>query len=406
MFFTRSALIIMLTVIMAAPCSAEKIQQSTSSLRKKIQTEMKRAKDIQEQKRQLENSIKNSQYKLQKFDKILRNYQYNLDQAQKVIDAAQTEISHIEVRNNKRELFFSRCLEILSDYKPYSPYQGPAHQITVKSISQAIDQITQKIFQEMQGEKPRMAELLNVIEDKQALQERIFTRYLPADLEKKENHERVVTENSKAVEKAQITSAEIEKRVAELRNELASAEKIIQESIAKQRLAAAQKRSAEEAKRKQEQQTKPPPSEIAVKIPITQSQSTTGDNRPIAQQKGKLPWPAPGTIVRPFGEFTHPQYQVKMRSYGINVRVSENNPICTVAKGVVFHTGEIAGMGSTIIIDHGDDYVTVYGNVKPQVSSQQSVSSGQVIGHTMGMEYYFGLRYNDQALNPISWLSR
>jgi murein hydrolase activator len=413
MFFMRNVFIIILAISLVEPCFAQNSQQSTSSLRKKIQAEMKRAKEIQKKKLQLEKSIQNSQSNLKKFDKILRNYQYNLDQAQKVIDAAQTEITHIEKRNDQRELFFSYCLEIRSNYQPYYPSHGPAHKITSQSISQAIDKITQKIFQEMQAEKPRMTELLNVIEDKQALQERIFTRYLPADMEKKETHERVVTENSKAVEKAQITSAEIEKRVDKLRDELASAEKIIRERIVKQRrlaepkrLAKAEKQRAEEEKRKKEQKTKPPQTQIAAKIPITKSQTVNGDNRPIAQQKGKLPWPAGGTIVRPFGEFTHPQYKVKMRSYGINVRVSENSPIRTVAKGIVFHTGEIAGMGSTIIIDHGDDYVTVYGNVKPQVSSQQNVTSGQVIGHTVGMEYYFGLRHNDQALNPTSWLLR
>lgn len=93
-----------------------------------------------------------------------------------------------------------------------------------------------------------------------------------------------------------------------------------------------------------------------------------------------------------------------MRSYGINVRVAKNQSIRAAAGGQVIFNGDVSGFGPTVIIDHGKEYVSVYGNVKSGTTVNQMVAGGQELGKSAGVDIHFELRRGDQALNPLAWL--
>ena len=85
--------------------------------------------------------------------------------------------------------------------------------------------------------------------------------------------------------------------------------------------------------------------------------------------------------------------------------------LAAAADGEVMYAGEIPGMGESVILDHGGDYLTVYGNLRPRVQKNDWVTAGQVLGSVNGNSagravYHFELRKGNAPLNPIVWLRR
>lgn len=80
--------------------------------------------------------------------------------------------------------------------------------------------------------------------------------------------------------------------------------------------------------------------------------------------------------------------------------------------GTVIHAGWMGGYGNTVMIDHGDGYVTLYGhNNSILVSTGQYVSQGQTIaimgmtGNSTGPHCHFEVRYNGTKVNPMNYIS-
>lgn len=81
----------------------------------------------------------------------------------------------------------------------------------------------------------------------------------------------------------------------------------------------------------------------------------------------------------------------------------------SVAAGTVVHAGIIGGYGSTVIIDHGGGYLSVYAGLSGVSAAVGShVQAGGTIGSSGSMAdeqgLYFELRYKGSPINPSSWL--
>jgi len=88
-------------------------------------------------------------------------------------------------------------------------------------------------------------------------------------------------------------------------------------------------------------------------------------------------WPARGRIVGHFGK-----KKTGVRNKGIDIQTGDGVSILASKSGVVAFCAEaVKGYGKIIIIDHGEEYQTVYAyNKKNLVSPGQSVAQGEVIG--------------------------
>ncbi len=392
------------------------LQDNAEKLREQLEQEREKAKSLENQKKRLMRMINSEKGRLKRYDKIIRNYEYNLAEAQRFIDAANAEVKKISQRNKERRFFFDECLHVLEKSLNRYSTQDISSQMQLESFQIAAEQITINIFNEIQSEKPRMEELLDVIKEKQDYQELILTKYMPVDLEVKKNKEELITEKQAEIEKTENAYQKQLAEVEKLRDQLEAWEKRIAE-INRQRQLAEEKRRREEQRRIAEQRKKEQ-QKIAAQQQKNSSQPVSEaktDNfeaanlKPFSKLKGNLGWPARGTITRPFGEFTHPQFKVKMKSPGIDVQVAAGTPIKVVAPGEVLLTGDIPGFGRTIIVTHDEGYLSVYGNVTESVSKNDTVNAGQTIGHVIGNNgnaiYHFELRQGKQAINPQLWLN-
>lgn len=81
-----------------------------------------------------------------------------------------------------------------------------------------------------------------------------------------------------------------------------------------------------------------------------------------------------------------------------------------IAAGEVAYAGDLRGYGNTIIIDHGDGYVSIYTGLSSiAVSNGAKVNARQNLGNSGTLPsgeqgLYFELRYHNRAMNPLAWV--
>ena len=129
--------------------------------------------------------------------------------------------------------------------------------------------------------------------------------------------------------------------------------------------------------------------------------------------RGQLPWPADGRIISKFGRQWNPKLKTTTENPGIDIKGKPGSSIRTILGGVVTTITYIRGYGTTIIVDHGGGFYTVYShvtNIQTNVDSQ--VRNGDVIaymgdtGSINGSKLHFEIWGKGQKLDPEKWLRK
>lgn len=124
---------------------------------------------------------------------------------------------------------------------------------------------------------------------------------------------------------------------------------------------------------------------------------------------GSMTWPTPasGRVTSPFGSRFHPVLGYRRMHSGIDIGAPYGSTIVAAGSGTVIFSGVRGGYGSTIMIDHGDGVVTLYGHQsRLSVSEGERVSAGQKIGEvgssglSTGPHLHFEVRVNGSARDP------
>ena len=127
--------------------------------------------------------------------------------------------------------------------------------------------------------------------------------------------------------------------------------------------------------------------------------------------KGQLPWPTEGRVISKFGKQWNSRLKTTTDNPGIDIKGQPGSSIRSTLSGVVTTITYIRGYGTTVIIDHGGGFYTVYShvtNIQTQVDSE--VRSGDVIaymgdsGSINGAKLHFEVWGRGQKLDPEKWL--
>ena len=152
------------------------------------------------------------------------------------------------------------------------------------------------------------------------------------------------------------------------------------------------------------------PSPQKVEI-ITESPENLALASDFRSNKGKLPYPATGEIVRTFGK-QKVLDKVTAVNNGIDIKTSENADVKAVFGGTVSIVSGISGLGNVVLIQHGT-YYSVYSNLSTVfVKKGEAVSTRQTIGRaglntvTNQSEVHFEIWLERTQLNPATWLGR
>lgn len=126
---------------------------------------------------------------------------------------------------------------------------------------------------------------------------------------------------------------------------------------------------------------------------------------------GSLDWPVDGRLLYQFGPAAGPD-NTRITWHGIGIAAPQGTPVKAVAQGTVALVGSLGTYLTTVILDHGGGFYTVYATLDDAtVTKGQRVARGDVIGHVggatsdQGSHLHFEIRGPGQiALDPLNWL--
>lgn len=198
---------------------------------------------------------------------------------------------------------------------------------------------------------------------------------------------------------AQQAAAEAERRAQEARKlELARKEKAQREAEQARRQADQARREADEARRGAAADNPP--------------QATEVDNASLAPGKGlskNVRWPIRGAVMARFGT-DRPEGGVWR---GILVRADAGAPVQAIGGGTVVYSNWLRGFGNLLIVDHGQEYLSVYAynqsllkQVGDTVRAGDTVALAGSTGGQVDSALYFEIRHRGAAVDPIAYLAR
>ena len=130
---------------------------------------------------------------------------------------------------------------------------------------------------------------------------------------------------------------------------------------------------------------------------------------PFRQLKGKLRLPVIGELMNRFGG----QRQDSGLSWkGLFISAKPGRDIKAVAGGRVVYADWLRGFGNLLIIDHGDGYMSLYGNNESLLKQAgEEARAGETIaatgnsGGNPDSGLYFELRFQGKPFDPIPWVT-
>jgi murein hydrolase activator len=149
----------------------------------------------------------------------------------------------------------------------------------------------------------------------------------------------------------------------------------------------------------------------------SQKQSIVADNETLPDSslddvnfkklKKKLKLPVKGKIIHKYGK-KRPDTGVTWK--GLFIKANEGDEVYAIAKGKVVFSDWLRGFGNIIILDHGEGYMSLYGNNESLLIQQGVIVKGgqavAIVGNSGGNEsngLYYELRKNSKPFNPLSW---
>lgn len=149
------------------------------------------------------------------------------------------------------------------------------------------------------------------------------------------------------------------------------------------------------------------------KIPPPSKPGTETPTAGFGSLRGRLPWPTEGRVVSAYGAQVHPRFGTRTFRNGVDIEAGEGRDVLAVFGGHVVYTGWFKGYGNLIILDHENEYYTLYAHVADiLVEEGDDVKQGQrigTVGETGSLEgprLYFEVRFEGKPQNPEQWLRK
>lgn len=346
----------------------EKVKQEEQSLAEQLNTTEKDLSYTRRLVRQMERTLEEKRDSISTMTTQVDQYQHKLDE--------------LKVR------FAKRAIQIYKQDR----YHGLELLLSSASLNQSmirlkylriINESNKKLYHSISATIDSIQSKRQAIEEKIAEQETLLA-------EKRREEERLQRKQSQR---------------QNLLTEMKSNEKSLAEEIEEREKAA---RELEKLITKLERERK----ERSTRITRHRIRRGVDPAKDIASLRGKLPWPARGQIISRFGKNRNPRLNTVTENTGIDIAAPKGTEVVAVLDGLVTTITWMRGYGNMIIIDHGDNYYTVYTHVVDiQISQNNYVESGDIIayvgdsGSLEGAKLHFEIWGNREKLNPEHWLT-
>ena len=335
--------------------------------------------------------------------------------------SAQSQMMFIFSADNFAQMY--RRLRFMREYAAYQHVQGDEVKAQQEEVNKKFQEISiakdQKAQLLAKGERERMA-----LEDKQSKQQ---------DVVKTLQKEQKTIQNIIAQQKKKdaALNAQIDRLIAEevarqkaraeaearRRAEAAARERELAEAKAREEKARAEARAAKDKKAKEEAEKRVREAEEkrvaaqrkAESMPMTAPSEDVRISGNFESNRGRLPMPITGAyrIVSHFGQYNvEGLHNVTLDNKGINIKGESGAQARSIFDGEV--SGVFSFGGTMVVMVRHGSYISVYCNLASvNVHRGQRVSTRQSLGR-VGTDniLQFQLRKETAKLNPESWLGR
>lgn len=124
--------------------------------------------------------------------------------------------------------------------------------------------------------------------------------------------------------------------------------------------------------------------------------------------EGDLPWPVQGSVHRRFGQA---RAGGRMTWQGMVIQAPLGSDVRAVAAGQVVFADWLRGFGLLAIVDHGDDYMSLYGyadalykRTGERVEGGETIAAAGRSGGQQDVGLYFEIREDGKPIDPAKWL--
>ncbi|MEO0293771.1 MAG: peptidoglycan DD-metalloendopeptidase family protein [candidate division WOR-3 bacterium] len=143
-------------------------------------------------------------------------------------------------------------------------------------------------------------------------------------------------------------------------------------------------------------------------ISLSTKEKTSGS---VYFHKKLLGLPVEGTIIGYFGRKKEEKYGTETINKGIDIEAPLGADVKAVAPGKVVYNDHFLGYGKMILIDHGENFITLYSHLSStNVEVGEEVEKGNVIGkvgETGSVKkpmLHFEVRKGGKAVNPLDYI--
>ena len=352
------------------------------------------------EKAMTEAEIKALEQDMQKMKKLLDTLNKERTATQKLIEKSDKNVSKIQKNINDLEI---KRREGQSEVKKI---QGRQNILTAKTEQQK-DQIARSLrSMYMNSSDSRLKLLLNQ-EDPEALSRQLnYLEYAQkAQLKAIREFESTVAELKQLEQQQNALVVRLSREKEELDKDR---RRMLQQQAERQKLLRklSDKRQKGGRELSQMEQQHQKLTEVLAQI---QSRQMV-DSKPFNQLKGKLQRPVAGKVLFSFNQ---KRPDTRLSWPGIFIETKPGVPIRAVHDGRVIFSDWMRGYGLLTIVDHGNDYLTLYAHNEWVLKNEGEVVlageplalSGQS-GGQLSPGLYFEIRRNGNPENPASWLKR
>jgi murein DD-endopeptidase MepM/ murein hydrolase activator NlpD len=124
-------------------------------------------------------------------------------------------------------------------------------------------------------------------------------------------------------------------------------------------------------------------------------------------------WPVNGRLMGGFGQRTDPFSGGGEMHKGVDISAPMGTSVKASADGIVVRAGWNGGYGRCVIIDHGNNYQTLYGHMsRIDVMEGQEIRQGEPLGavgntgHSTGPHLHYEVHIGQTPVNPYRFLAR
>lgn len=133
-------------------------------------------------------------------------------------------------------------------------------------------------------------------------------------------------------------------------------------------------------------------------------------SQPFSEARGAMPWPVDGRLANRFGRARN---RGKMQWQGVNLLAEAGTTVRAIHDGRVVYADWLRGSGLLLVIDHGEDYLSLYAHNESLLREVgEWVAAGApiaTVGDSGGQPQpalYFEIRKGGDPVDPALWCRR